>query len=191
MHLVGRFYRTIVEAIPLAVFLVDDELHVYRLNEAANRLSWLDPAVIFRQHGDEVLQCLRHADSPEGCGRGASCAHCVIRESTLECMARRKVHRRNLKFEVNRSDKKREMRVTVTVAPIPSEDGNVVLMVLEDMSEVTQLNDLIPICMHCKKIRDDQQDWQHVESYFHRCIGANFSHGICPECLRAHYEDTA
>ena len=190
-HLVGRFYRTIVEAIPLPVFLVDDQLQVYRLNQAANRLFWLDPAVILRQQGTEVLHCLQRADLMQGCGRGVSCADCVIRTSTLECMASRKVHRRNVKFDANISGKKREIRVTITVTPIPSEDGNVALMILEDMTDITQLNELIPICMHCKKIRDGQQFWQHVESYFNRSIGVNFSHGICPECQLAYYKDTA
>ncbi len=191
MHLVGRFYRTIVEAIPLPVFLVDDQLHVFRLNQAANDLSWLDPAAILQKQGNEVLHCLRVPDSIDGCGRGVSCADCVIRKSTLECIARRSVRRQSLKFEANISGTRREMQVTVTVAPIPSEGGNVVLMILEDMNEVTLLKDLIPICMHCKKIRDDQQYWQHVESYFNRQIGVNFSHGICPECQRAYYKDTA
>lgn len=191
MHLVGRFYRTIVEAIPLPVFLVDDQLHVYRLNEAADRLSWLDPAALLQRQGEDILHCLRHSGSIEGCGRGASCGTCVIRKSALECIAHRKVERRNLKFEAHISDAKREIRVSVTFSPIPSEDDKVVLMVLEDLSEVTQLNELIPICMHCKKVRDDHEYWQQVESYFNSCIGVNFSHGICPECLREYYKETA
>lgn len=187
MHFVGRFYRNIVEAIPLPVFLVDDQLHVYRLNQAAIDLAWLDPAAILRQQGNDVLQCLLHADSKEGCGRGASCADCVVRNSALECLACRAVCRHNMKFEATICGMRREMRVTVTVAPIPAEDGDVVLMVLEDLTMITQLKDLIPICMCCKKIRDDQKDWQEVESYFNHSVGANFSHGICPECRQKHY----
>ncbi len=187
MHFVGRFYRNVVEAIPLPVFLVDDQLHIYRLNQAAIDLSWLDPAALLREQGKEILQCLLHADSKEGCGQGASCADCVVRNSALECLAGGTVCRHNIKFEATISGMKREMRVTVTVAPIPDEDGNVVLMVLEDMMAVTQLKEFIPICMCCKKIRDDEQYWQDIESYFTRCVGANFSHGICPACRQKHY----
>lgn len=54
---------------------------------------------------------------------------------------------------------------------------------LEEMlSRVKQLQGLLPICSYCKKIRDDQNYWQQVESYIARHSEAQFSHSICPDC---------
>jgi hypothetical protein len=48
--------------------------------------------------------------------------------------------------------------------------------------KVKQLEGIIPICMYCKKIRDDQESWQQLEGYISEHSEAHFSHGICPEC---------
>ena len=55
--------------------------------------------------------------------------------------------------------------------------------ILEFTTQIRQLKELIPICMYCKRVRDDQDYWQQVESYIHTYTGSNFSHGICPDCF--------
>jgi len=52
----------------------------------------------------------------------------------------------------------------------------------ESLTQVKQLQGLLPICSYCKKIRDDSNYWQQVESYITGHSEAKFSHGICPEC---------
>ena len=41
---------------------------------------------------------------------------------------------------------------------------------------------LLPICSHCKKIRDDKGYWNQIEGYIQTHSEAKFSHGMCPEC---------
>ena len=55
--------------------------------------------------------------------------------------------------------------------------------ILEYARQIRILKDLLPICMYCKRIRDDGDYWQQVESYIHTHTGSNFSHGICPDCF--------
>jgi sigma-B regulation protein RsbU (phosphoserine phosphatase) len=56
---------------------------------------------------------------------------------------------------------------------------------LEDaLSQVKQLQGLLPICSYCKKIRDEQNYWQRVENYLSEHTEMVFSHGICPDCYR-------
>ena len=52
---------------------------------------------------------------------------------------------------------------------------------------VKQLEGILPICMFCKRIRDDHDDWQQLESYISQHSEANFSHGICADCAKKHY----
>ena len=55
--------------------------------------------------------------------------------------------------------------------------------ILEYTTQIRQLKELIPICMYCKRIRDDTNYWDQLETYIHMHTGSNFSHGICPECF--------
>jgi hypothetical protein len=52
----------------------------------------------------------------------------------------------------------------------------------EAQAKVKHLEGIIPICMYCKKIRDDMESWQQLEQYITEHSEAMFSHGICPEC---------
>lgn len=52
----------------------------------------------------------------------------------------------------------------------------------EALSRVKQLHGLLPICSYCKKIRDDRNYWEQVESYISKHSQAQFSHSICPDC---------
>jgi PleD family two-component response regulator len=55
--------------------------------------------------------------------------------------------------------------------------------ILDYARQIRVLKELLPICMYCKRIRDDGDYWQQVESYIHAHTGSNFSHGICPDCF--------
>lgn len=57
------------------------------------------------------------------------------------------------------------------------------------LSSVKTLSGLLPICSACKKIRNDTGYWEHIEEYIAKHSGADFSHGICPECARKLYPE--
>lgn len=57
------------------------------------------------------------------------------------------------------------------------------------LSEVKKLSGLLPICSHCKKIRDDKGYWTRIEEYIHDHSEAVFSHSICKECAEKYYPD--
>jgi len=52
----------------------------------------------------------------------------------------------------------------------------------EALSQVKQLQGLLPICSYCKSIRDDKNYWQQVDRYIGKHSGVQFSHSICPDC---------
>ncbi len=57
------------------------------------------------------------------------------------------------------------------------------------LAEVKKLSGFLPICSHCKKIRDDKGYWQQVEQYISEHSEALFSHSICDDCAEEHYGD--
>jgi len=59
------------------------------------------------------------------------------------------------------------------------------------LADVKTLHGLLPICASCKKIRNDQGYWQNLEGYISEHSEAEFSHGLCPDCLRRLYPDLA
>jgi|GEM_PF-3561665 PAS domain S-box-containing protein len=69
------------------------------------------------------------------------------------------------------------------------EREKVILELQDALAQVKTLKGLLPICAHCKKIRDDEGYWQTLEKYLREHSEAEFSHGICPDCLKKHYQD--
>jgi DNA-binding response OmpR family regulator len=59
-----------------------------------------------------------------------------------------------------------------------------VLEVEEALAQIKVLHGIIPICMYCKKVRNEKDYWEKVEAYVSNRSEARFSHGICPECMR-------
>ena len=55
------------------------------------------------------------------------------------------------------------------------------------LDEIKTLKGIVPICAHCKKIRDDKGFWNHLEIYIQEHSEAEFSHGICPDCKKKLY----
>ncbi|MHC4932089.1 MAG: response regulator, partial [Planctomycetota bacterium] len=65
-----------------------------------------------------------------------------------------------------------------------------VLRLEEALAHIKTLQGIIPICMHCHRIRDDEEVWQRIEGYLERHSEARFRHGLCPTCLKKHYPET-
>ena len=56
--------------------------------------------------------------------------------------------------------------------------------ILRYTTQVRQLEEMLPICSYCKKIRDDQNYWQQLEGYISDRTGSDFSHSVCPDCYK-------
>ena len=64
------------------------------------------------------------------------------------------------------------------------EREELILSLKKALQQVRTLSGLLPICSHCKKIRDDEGYWTQMESYIQDHSMAEFTHGICPDCRK-------
>jgi CheY-like chemotaxis protein len=82
----------------------------------------------------------------------------------------------------NRAELKARIQVGQRVLELQQNLAGRVRELEDALAQVKQLQELLPICCYCKKIRDDKNYWQQVESYFTNHSETRFSHCICPEC---------
>jgi len=61
----------------------------------------------------------------------------------------------------------------------------------QDITDNKVLRGLLPICVYCKKIRNDKGYYMQLENYISRHSDARFSHGMCPDCMREHHPQVA
>ncbi len=184
-------YRALLNAMPLWAFVVDGDVRVRDLNDAAAAVFAADGAVVLGRRGGEILQCLHALDAPGGCGRGPFCADCVIRNAVAESQRGGHVSRRRTKATLVSAGLKKEYDLLVSASPMPWGAEPLSLLVLEDVSELVTLRDIIPICAKCKRVRDDEEFWHSVETYFRERLGVDFSHGVCPTCHEELYGEAA
>lgn len=60
--------------------------------------------------------------------------------------------------------------------------------ILKYTAEIRRLKELIPMCVYCRKVRDEDDYWERVETYIQKETGSRFSHGACPECCEKEME---
>jgi hypothetical protein len=183
-----RYYKTLLDALPLPIFVVDDDMRILDFNNAASSLLVDSRGMVLHKRSGEGLHCIHSTDVPEGCGHGPDCSSCILRSSVRECLIGKRVYREKTQVELMVSGIVNEIDMLVTATPIPGQPHRA-LLILEDVSELNKLRTLIPMCAHCRRIRNDEQYWESVEIYFKKQLGMNVSHGLCQECLKELYPE--
>lgn len=183
----AEYYQGILDAVPLPVFLVDEDVRFLDYNLTAAKLIRADRAEVLHRRGGEVLHCLNANKSPDGCGHARQCSNCVIRKSVGSAIAGDEVKQRKTFMELRTPQGIAEVDMLVTATPTELDGQRRVLLILEDVTELLALREILPICAGCKSIRDDQQYWEKLESYLHKHLNLDFSHGLCPKCTQKYF----
>ena len=92
---------------------------------------------------------------------------------------------RHLNAELESRVKKRTNQLEATNEQLQNEKEKL----QKALDDVKKLSGLLPICSHCKKIRDDNGYWNQLEDYIDKHSEAVFSHGICEDCLEKYYPE--
>lgn len=88
----------------------------------------------------------------------------------------------------NREELRARVKAGIRIIELQTDLASQVSKLEDALSKVRQLQGLLPICSYCKKIRDDKNYWQQVESYIVTRSEARFSHSVCPDCYEIHVE---
>jgi PAS domain-containing protein len=184
----GAILRAVFDALPSLVFVVDEDVRIQEYNSAAAELLKDDRGTILKHRAGDLLHCVHAGESERGCGTAPFCADCIIRNSVNEAFEGKRIVRRRTRMELVSGHKTAELYALVTASSFSYEGRSLVLLVIEDISELAELYRMIPICSVCGKVRDDRESWMRMESYFKETWDVDFSHGLCPDCLKAEME---
>lgn len=184
----SEMLRTMFDAIPSLIFVVDHDVRIEEYNAAAGKLLVGERETILKRRGGEILNCLHSKDTPEGCGHSTYCNTCVIRNSVTDAFKGNSVVRRRSKIELVRGKDTLEIYALITASPFRFKTRALVLLVIEDINEISELQRMIPICSICKEVRDEKEAWSRIEAYFKEQWDVDFSHSICPKCYQSEME---
>jgi PAS domain-containing protein len=184
-----KYFRILFDAVPSPILIVDDDVRILDYNVAGAELLGQDRRVQYMKRGGDALHCVHSFESPEGCGRAEYCKECIIRTSVTDALRDGKASRRRTMMQLvdDRAKSRKEVMLLVTASPFRYGEKNLVLLVLDNVSELMQLQKILPICSHCKKIRTDANYWKSVEEYFLEHENLLFSHSVCNECAEKYY----
>jgi len=150
-------------------------------------------AAVFRHHPDLVLMDILL----EGEMNGIEAAHEIADRSDvpvifLSCLGEEEVIdsaiRTNPYGYLVKPYDNNELRSAIEIALVrhlaARERERLIRQLEQALREVRKLSGLLPICASCKKIRDGQGEWHPIESYIAAHSEADFTHGLCPHCLK-------
>jgi len=90
---------------------------------------------------------------------------------------------------ISNQELKARVKAMVRILTAERERDRLIAELKDALAKVRQLSGLLPICAHCKNIRDDKGYWKKIESYICDHSEVDFSHSICPDCAKIYYPD--
>lgn len=198
-------YLTIFESIPNPVILLNKDMELDNLNHAAAMLFKADLSPGFQYYGvrgdhlPETKGAIGGERSKEDSiplsSEGLFSLFFWLRQAVEE-LYRSSENSSALEKKIRYQAEERIFRVKLSKYLDISNKFEGTVIILEDitslrraLAEVKTLRGFLPICCHCKNVRDDKGYWRKVESYVQEHSEAAFSHGVCPDCARKYYPD--
>jgi len=183
--------RTVLDAFPSPSLLVDAEARVLFLNRAAQgALGLSTPAAVqeaLLQRGGHLLQCARSGAGGCSCGEAEACKRCVLGASVALAASGDTIVRSRAFLPVRTPEGTVEAHFLMSVAGVALRDRRVAIVTLENLSEIVKLTSLLPICFHCRRVRNEDDSWTTVEEYFKEKADIDFSHSLCADCMEELY----
>ena len=121
------------DAMPVPVFVVDEDVRILECNAAAARLFGPDKQAIVKRRGGEVLHCVHAMEVPEGCGHAPACPDCPVRKSVRAASRGRRVMRQEARMELAAGGKTAKVDLQISCSAFTYERSTFILLVLEGL----------------------------------------------------------
>ncbi|QDR80925.1 histidine kinase [Sporomusa termitida] len=178
----NEFFKTLFQIIPAGIIMTAADGYVHAINPEGSRLFCVAPLTEGTlRRGGEILHCV---NAKNGCGSSANCENCILRATALLAINGQTVSRQKGKFVTGKDGKLTEFTLQVTAAPLVYKQYKIAILIIEDISLITELSGLIPICSSCHNIRDENGEWVTISKYIREHSEAELTHDYCPDCTR-------
>lgn len=132
------FLHSLFDSIPSMLFIVDDDVRVTHLNAAAKKFHGYDSLHMLLDSGGQALNCVNVAEDTGACGRTEHCRECLVRRSVGKAAQGGSIFREATRMELVDNQGSHEVHFMVTASPFLYEDRSLILLILEDISELKQ-----------------------------------------------------
>lgn len=186
------FFKTLFNAIPAMVLIVDSDGRVNAINRSTQNILAIEEQEAYLKTRGEIFRCIYSKADPRGCGYSEVCQKCEVRITAMNTINGQCITRAKAKLNVyGKENKIITMNLLISSAPMEYKEQKYAAVIIEDVSNITELQGLLPICCSCKKIRDDEGYWNQVEKYLEKHSEVEFTHGMCPDCMKKLYPQYA
>lgn len=166
--------RTILDSLNVQWYVINKNFNIVDFNKAFSDHIRLSREQII---GQPCYKLTHNSDTP--CWEMPDIT-CPARNTFAENRKQRTIHKHFISGAV----------ILEEVISTPINNGEYVLEEHRDLSDLLGLVEgILTICAGCKKVKDDDGNWYHLEGYFHQKTGTDFSHSICPECIERFYPE--
>ncbi|MBN1102487.1 MAG: PAS domain S-box protein [Deltaproteobacteria bacterium] len=183
------------EHAPIGMALVSPEGRWLRANKALSAMLGYSPSELLNM----TFQDITHPDDLEP--NPAYVQRMLAGEIATHRLEKRYLHKSGrlvwalLSFSLVRDHKEAPLHFVFQLLDVTErkkkeeEMKELISRLQKALDEIKTLKGIVPICSNCKKIRDDKGYWEQVEAYVSRHTEAQFSHGICPACMKKLYPE--
>ncbi len=187
------FLNTLIDSLAHPFYVIDAETHAIVMANANSGVNAEVPVTCYKLNYDRDTPCD---------GQDYRCPLIEIKKTGRPCSMEHvhlgpdgekkfiEIHASPVFDEAGKLRQIIEYTIDITARKQSEAERESLLRNLTEAHEqVKTLSGIMPICMYCKEIRDDQGYWNQIESFISKYSEAQFSHSICPKCLREHYPE--
>ena len=178
----------IYNLLPIPLILINNNLEIANCNQSALTLLQItddELRLMKDRRGGTLLHCI-HSLTGDGCGFSIDCTRCIIRNSVVKSFSGINTFQEKCDITLSYNQKLQKVNALISVINL---DTEYTLLIFENITELINLKQLIPMCSHCKHVKINNQYWESVEEYISNITGYNITHGMCPKCVIKLYPD--
>ena len=172
------------DAIPTILFLTDGDVRILEANRTAREWLALDHWQPLSHLGGDALRCIFPREPGGRCGTTEFCPRCVIRQSVEAVAARRPAPRRVAHMILEREGRSEDHWFQVAASPFALDGRELVLLALEDITQLVELRELLPLCPGCGEKRDVADPVAQARVFLRKHPDFLLAHELCADCQR-------